>query len=585
MTGELSLFGIEALNALERIVAGARAESVECETLDCKEDPSRRGRHGERIAGASRDDKAARIVADAAGCLANHHGGSLLLGVDDKAAGEAAIVGTALEAGWLRKRVRELTTPRLTVAISEAPDLGTRVLIVEVPRNESTEPIAVTVSASGGQRRARRVGTQCQDMTTVAEMLEWARGRSGFDWSAQPSGKTIDDARAAATAALRDFLRESGEPDRVQLADSADRDLLAQLQLLRPDGRLTRAADVLLCPAAVPRIRYTVRPALGARSSARVGLSGRGLAEELRAVLDAFSSANPTISLPATGLAEGSVEALPFGAMREALVNAIMHRDWDQPGPIVVDHTESELVVYSPGGFLDGITERTVLTAPSRTRNPHLGSVLRSLRVAEREGTGVDRMFIELIRLGHRPPSFAARDGGVRVSLRGGSPVPEVLAVHAALPAALRRSARSAVVIDLLRFRPSVSADEIAEAAQETAAELSGFLEQAVAAKLLQRTANPRRGGTLAWRLADAHREKLGSVLPYYVRPAEESVRLIAQLAQAQGEIRNQDVQDLLGLTSARASQLLKRAEADGVIQLGPGAKPMGRGTFYTPST
>jgi Mn-dependent DtxR family transcriptional regulator len=62
-------------------------------------------------------------------------------------------------------------------------------------------------------------------------------------------------------------------------------------------------------------------------------------------------------------------------------------------------------------------------------------------------------------------------------------------------------------------------------------------------------------------------------------------VRLIAQLAKSQGQVRNQDVQDLLGLTSARASQLLKRAEADGVIKLGPGAKPMGRGTFYVPMT
>jgi ATP-dependent DNA helicase RecG len=322
---------------------------------------------------------------------------------------------------------------------------------------------------------------------------------------------------------------------------------------------------------------------MGVRSTARVELSGRGLAEELRAVLDAFSSSNRTISLPVAGLAEGAVGTLPFGAVREALVNAVMHRDWDRSGPIVIDHAEAELAVYSPGPFLEGVSEHTVLTAPSRTRNPHLGSVLRSLRIAEREGTGVDRMFIEMIRLGHGPPTFTERDAGVRVTLRGGAPVPEVLRVHAPLPPSLRRSARSAVVIDLLRKRPSISAAELAEAAQEVPEELTGFLDEAVAAGLLQRTANPRRGGVPAWRLADANRERLGSVLPYYVRPGEESVRLIGQFAQSQGEVRNQDVQDLLGLTSARASQLLKRAETDGVIRLGPTAKPMGRGTFYVP--
>jgi ATP-dependent DNA helicase RecG len=494
-------------------------------------------------------------------------------------------LGTQLDARWLRERIRELSLPPLLVSVIETEAAGERVLIIEVPRNESSEPHAAIVSRNGGQRRSRRIGRQCQEMETVAEMLEWARGRSGYDWSAQPSGKAVADARPAGTSALRDFLRESEEPDRAALADLDDRDLLSRLQLLRPDGRLTRAGDVLLCPGDGARLRYTLRPAMGAKSTSRVELSGRGLIEELRAVLDAFSSSNATISLPVAGLAEGAVETLPFGAVREAVVNAIMHRDWDRSGPIVIDHTERELAVYSPGPFLEGVSERTVLTAPSRTRNPHLGNVLRSLRIAEREGTGVDRMFIEMIRLGHGPPTFSERDAGVRVTLRGGAPVPEVLRIHASLPVSLRRSARSAVVIDLLRKRPSVSAAELAEAAQEAPEELAGFLDEAVAAGLLQRTANPRRGGVPAWRLADRNLDRLGSVLPYYARPAEKSVRLIAQLARAQGEVRNQDVQDLLGLTSARASQLLKRAETEGVIRLGPNAKPMGRGTFYVPVT
>ncbi|MBA2516788.1 MAG: putative DNA binding domain-containing protein [Solirubrobacterales bacterium] len=584
MSTTVSLFGQEALRALQLIRDGARVESIETETLDCKEDPSRRDDHGRATEGDEKSDPAARIVAAAASCLANQHGGCVLVGLDDKKRGEAAAAGTRLSSRWLRERLRELTVPPLSVVVAEDEVAGERVLIIEVPRNESTEPFAAIVSKNGGQRRARRVGRQCQEMKTVAEMLEWSRDRSGYDWSAQPSGRPVSDARPAAIAALTDFLRESGEPDRAALADLPDRDLLARLQLLAPDGRLTRAGEVLLCPTDTPRLRYSLRPTMGARSAQRVELPHRGLAEELRAVLDAFSSSNPTTALPATGLAEGAVDTLPFRAVREALVNAVMHRDWSLSRPIVIDHAEAELMVHSPGPFLDGITEKTVLTTPSRTRNPLLGGVLRSLRIAEREGTGVDRMFIEMVRLGHRPPTFNERDGGVRVTLRGGPPLPQVLQVHATLPERLRQSARAAVAIDILRHKPSFSAPELADAAQESADELAGFLEGATAAGLLQRTANTRRGGIPAWRLTDQQRELLGSVLPYYARPAEESVRLIGQLAQVQGEVRNQDVQDLLGLTSARASQLLKRAEGDNAIQLGPGAKPTGRGTFYVPA-
>jgi len=574
----------EVATALAAIEAGAVVEDLESETLDFKEDPTTRGAHGQRVAGTDRDDGAARLIADAASCLSNHEGGCVVIGLDDKSSGVNAFRGSGLDAAWLRRRIRELTSPALVVAVAVIEHVGARLLVVEVPRNESSEPYAVSMSSRGGQRRARRVGTTCEEMTSVAAMLEWARARSGYDWSAHPSGRPAGDARPAALDALRDLLRESGEPDRVTLADSDDQDLLGRLQLLRSDGRLTRAGELLLCPGRGPRIVYSARPALGAKSDVSVSHGGRGLLEELAAVLDAFSARNPSIALPLAGLVEGTVSALPFGVVRECLVNGIMHRDWDRPDPITVDHADDELVVHSPGEFVEGIDASTVLTAPSRTRNPHLGAVLRSLRVAEREGTGVDRMYIELVRLGHAPPSFAERDGGVRVAMHGGAPVTSVLRVHAALPARLRASARTAVVIHLLRSRPSVTATELSQAAQERPDELEGFLADAVGAGLLQKTAAPRPGGVPAWRLADEPRTALGRVLPYFSRPAEESVRLIADLARSQGEIRNQDVQDLLGVTSARASQLLKRAEADGVIALGPSAKPTGRGTHYVPA-
>lgn len=272
--------------ALDRILAGEPAGAVESETLDCKEDPTARSSHGERVDGAEQDDDAARDLADAAACLANHHGGTVLVGIDDKRAGRRALVGTRLEQPWLRRRIRELTTPPLTVTVTEVAVDSTRLLALDAPRNESSEPVAASVSRRGGQRRARRVDTHCQEMTTLAEMLGWARERSGYDWSAQPSGRKIDDARAGAIESLRDLLRESGEPERSTLADLRTSDLLARLQLLRSDGRLTRAGELLLCAGERRRLEYLHRPAPGARSTSRSAREPRGLAEELRIVDD-----------------------------------------------------------------------------------------------------------------------------------------------------------------------------------------------------------------------------------------------------------------------------------------------------------
>ncbi|HMJ03006.1 MAG TPA: hypothetical protein VK506_08685, partial [Conexibacter sp.] len=162
-------------------------------------------------------------------------------------------------------------------------------------------------------------------------------------------------------------------------------------------------------------------------------------------------------------------------------------------------------------------------------------------------------------------------------------PVASVLAAHAALPPALRDSARMAVAIHLLRTRPSITLAELAAHAQEEPPDIEAFVRLAVDEAVLKPTANPRPGGIPAWRLADSIRERIGTVLPYFARPTTESVRLIERLARDQGSIRNRDVQDLLGVTPPRASQLLRSAEEEGRIRLAPGAQPTGRGTFYVP--
>jgi len=567
--------------AIQRVLGGARAADVETETLDCKEDPTRRETDGGQRAGATADDAAARLLADAAACLANHDGGTLIVGLDDKRAGREALRGTALDTGWLRDRIRQLTAPPLVTSVEEVHAAGVRLLVLGIPRNPGPEPHVASVSKRG-RRVARRVGTGCHELVGMAELLAWSRERGDADWSAEASDLPLDAARPAAVDALRDVLRESGEPARAELAQLDDAALLSRLQLTRGDRTLTRAGALLTCPAATAHLLYLHRPTAGAPSDHRVERASRGLAEELALVLDAIAARNRQIAT-GTATARGVVHAIPAEAIREALVNAIMHRDWDRPEPIVVDHADDQLVVTSPGGFVGGVTERTVLTTASRTRNRLLGDALRSLRLAEREGTGVDRMYVEMIRLGHAPPTFQERGGGVRVVLNGGEPIAAVLRAHAALPDALRGSARMAVAIDLLRTRPSISPAELAEAAQEEPADLEGFVRSAVDAGVLTPTASPRPGGAPAWRLADEVRETLGAVLPYYARPAAESVRLIERLAREQGSVRNRDVQDLLGVASPRASQLLRRAEADGRIRLAPDALPTGRGTYYVP--
>ena len=64
------------------------------------------------------------------------------------------------------------------------------------------------------------------------------------------------------------------------------------------------------------------------------------------------------------GFAQPSVRRLPPGAVREAVLNGVVHRDWMQHDPVEVTwiDEDSALQVVSPGGFTRGVTAENVLT-------------------------------------------------------------------------------------------------------------------------------------------------------------------------------------------------------------------------------
>jgi ATP-dependent DNA helicase RecG len=177
--------------------------------------------------------------------------------------------------------------------------------------------------------------------------------------------------------------------------------------------------------------------------------------------------------------ARGTVSAIPPATAREAIVNAIMHRDWTRPEPIVVEHLGDQLVVTSPGPFPPGVGENNVLTTVSRPRNPHLANVLRSLRLAEREAIGVDRMYREMVLLGHRPPTIVEVADTVRCVLIGGDPVEPVAMVMSHLSEEARSDVDVALVLYRLFDHPRTDPTDLAPHLQKTPEEAADALDRA----------------------------------------------------------------------------------------------------------
>lgn len=83
----------------------------------------------------------------------------------------------------------------------------------------------------------------------------------------------------------------------------------------------------------------------------------------------------------------------PEEAIREALLNAIVHRDYAYSGSIIINVTDSRIEFISLGGLLPGLSPEDIRSGISQPRNKKLAEVFHRLRLIESYGTGIRRIF------------------------------------------------------------------------------------------------------------------------------------------------------------------------------------------------
>ncbi|GIV97150.1 MAG: transcriptional regulator [Herpetosiphonaceae bacterium] len=120
----------------------------------------------------------------------------------------------------------------------------------------------------------------------------------------------------------------------------------------------------------------------------------------------------------------------PLAAVREALVNAVAHRDYSVRGEgIRIALFSDRLEVYSPGRLPGHITLENIIQERF-SRNETLVQVLADLGLIERLGYGIDRMLRQMEEAGLPAPEFRETAAGFLVTLRGkGQHLPEGLSI------------------------------------------------------------------------------------------------------------------------------------------------------------
>lgn len=264
----------------------------------------------------------------------------------------------------------------------------------------------------------RRYGTS--DVACTDEDLEALFvGRTGhtYDASVVP-GATLDDLDAEAIADYR-RLRAEKDPDAEELRDS-DEDLLFALHATADDNRRRRVptvAGLLLFGTRralqryfpLVRVDYLRIPGNEwvedpENRFTAVELRGPLLSVVRRAEAAIVDDLPRAFHLPEGDLQRTDLLPIPRRVLREAIVNALMHRSYRQHSPVQILRYGNRIEIVNPGYSLkprERLGERR-----SETRNPHLAGVFHATRLAETRGSGIAAMRRLLAEHGLAPPTF-----------------------------------------------------------------------------------------------------------------------------------------------------------------------------------
>ena len=353
--------------------------------------------------------------------LANAGGGVVVLGVTDKRPRQ--VVGTQAFSEPGRTEAGLFDQLRRHIPVEEYVHEGKRVLIVHVPAR---------LPGTAWQHRGSfwmRAGDALLPMSD--EQLRRIHQETGPDFSAEPcDGASVGDLDPRAIALMRDlWQRRSSSQD---IGSRPVDQLLADAELV-VGGTVTYAALILLgTREALGRLLGQSEVVFEYRSGDAPGPAQQR--EEFRqAALLTLDELWRLINLRndlqhfQQGLFVLDVPTFNERAVREAVLNAVSHRDYRHTGSVFIRQFPRRIEIVSPGGFPVGITPDNVLWQQN-PRNRRIAEALGRCGLVERAGQGFDLIFRESIRHSKPLPDLSRTDAhSVWLTLRGEIVDPEFL--------------------------------------------------------------------------------------------------------------------------------------------------------------
>lgn len=224
------------------------------------------------------------------------------------------------------------------------------------------------------------------------------------------SGKSFEESRSLNQDLTFDALADEMKKKNIEFGAAQ----MKTLKLIGADGLYTNLALLLSdqCP-------YTIKTAIfqgtdNAVFRERKEFSG-SLLNQLSDVFQFLDFYNKTQAI-FKGMDRVDQRDYPEDALREALLNSIIHRDYLFSGSTIINMYEDHIEFNSLGGLVSGLSMEAIMVGISQSRNPNLAAVFYRLKWVESYGTGIKKIK-RLYANSVSKPIFTAVEGAFSVTM------------------------------------------------------------------------------------------------------------------------------------------------------------------------
>lgn len=511
--------------------------------------------------------------------MTNTIGGVLYLGVED----DGTITGVHKkhnDAVGVTALIANNTVPPISVRAEVIYEESHNILKIEIPRSRG---VVATTWGKILRRRLKLDGSPEAIPMYPYEIPSRLSELGMLDYSAQPlDGATIDDLDPNQRVRLRKIIqtRQGGEKNLLTLSDD-ELDIALRLVTKSGESYVPTVTGMLLL-GKEERIAELI-PTAKATFQVLEGTAVRINEDSSKPLLELFENYETYIRAwnpereTEYGLFRIPIPEFDWSAFREGLVNAFCHRDYTMLGRVRVSIDDEGLSISNPGGFIDGVNLKNLLTVEPHGRNPALADALKRIGLAEKTGRGIDRIFEGSIVFGRPWPDYSESTSQmVKLFIQRAK---ADLAFAKIVSDEQNRQGKSLsiynlMILSVLNSERRITIDRIVEVTNLSENKIRTAIELMIEQGLIEASG---RGKNRTFILgAKIYKENKEAI--QYVRQADiDSIRypeMIIKLANTQnGIVTKQNVAELLKVTPNQAYSYIKKLQKEGKLELMQGGK------------